>query len=87
MVARLLQTMLGYPPIDAGRIIVSRALGSVLSFPLVGVIVMRYDPRKLLILGLVLGAITMFWFARLDLDMSGRELFWPQALLHDSTSV
>ena len=40
--------------------------------------VTRYDARKLLVLGLVLGAITMFWFARFDLDLSGRELFWPQ---------
>ncbi len=74
----LLQTLLGYPPLRAGLIIVARALGSMIAFPIVGAIATRVDPRRLLILGLALGALTMFWFAHFDLDLSGHTLFWPQ---------
>jgi DHA2 family multidrug resistance protein len=76
----LLQTQLGYPPLAAGWIVVARAAGSLVAFPIAGLLTARIDPRRLLATGLVLGAITMFWFATLDRGMGGRDLFWPQVV-------
>ena len=76
----LLQTQLGYPPLAAGWIVVARAAGSMVAFPIAGVLTERIDPRRLLAVGLVLGAITMFWFATLDRNLGARDLFWPQVI-------
>ncbi len=76
----MLQTLLGYPPLDAGLIIAQRGLGALLAFPIVGALTTRMDARLLLTVGLVLGAITMFWFARLDHTLGAGDLFAPQFL-------
>jgi DHA2 family multidrug resistance protein len=76
----LLQTQLGYPPLDAGLIVVARAAGSLVMFPIAGILASKVDPRRLLAIGLVLGAVTMFWFATLDRNLGGRDLFWPQVV-------
>jgi len=76
----LLQTQLGYPPLAAGWIVVARAAGSLVAFPIAGLLTARVDPRRLLAIGLALGAITMFWFATLDRGLGARDLFWPQVV-------
>jgi DHA2 family multidrug resistance protein len=43
-----LQTLLGYPALQAGIAMTPRGLGSFLAMPVVGMIVGRVDPRKLL---------------------------------------
>ena len=76
----MLQTLLGYPPLDAGLIIAQRGLGALLAFPIVGALTTRVDGRILLTSGLLLGALTMFWFARLDHTLGAADLFAPQFL-------
>jgi len=76
----MLQTLLGYPPLRAGITLAPRGMGSFIAMPIVGALTGRMDPRKLLIGGLVLTAITMFWFAHLNLDAGYWDLFWPQFL-------
>jgi DHA2 family multidrug resistance protein len=43
-----LQTLLGYPALDAGLAMAPRGLGSFLMMPVVGTMLSRFDPRKLL---------------------------------------
>src|SRR5262249_50274065 len=43
-----LQTLLGYSALDAGIAMAPRGLGSFLTMPLVGTIMGRFDPRKVL---------------------------------------
>ncbi|MEM1246688.1 MAG: DHA2 family efflux MFS transporter permease subunit [Acidobacteriota bacterium] len=74
----MLQTLIGYPPVDAGWIIAQRGIGAFLAFPIVGVLADRWDQRKLLASGLVLGVVTMLAFAELNLDLGAADLFWPQ---------
>ncbi len=74
----MLQTLLGFPPVDAGWVLAQRGLGAFLAFPIVGLLADRFDQRKLLALGLVLGTVTMFAFASLNADLGARDLFWPQ---------
>jgi DHA2 family multidrug resistance protein len=76
----MLQTLLGYPPVDAGWIIAQRGLGALVAFPIVGALTDRFDARRLLALGLALGVVTMWAFGSLNLELGARDLFWPQFL-------
>jgi DHA2 family multidrug resistance protein len=73
-----LQTLLGYPAVRAGLTMAPRGLGSMLGMPIIGTILPRFDPRKILTAGLVLGAISTYRLAQLNLDVGYWDLFWPQ---------
>ncbi|HKI87008.1 MAG TPA: DHA2 family efflux MFS transporter permease subunit, partial [Thermoanaerobaculia bacterium] len=64
----LLQTLMGYPPLQAGIALAPRGFGSFIAMPLVGIIMTKIDPRKLLFAGFVLAALTLFWFSWLNLN-------------------
>jgi DHA2 family multidrug resistance protein len=74
----LLQTLLGYPALQAGIALAPRGIGSFLAMPVVGILLGRIDGRRLLALGFVGGAVTLFWFGSLDLDAGYWDVFWPQ---------
>lgn len=76
----LLQTLLGYPSFQAGVALAPRGMGSFLAMPVVGLLVGRVGARKLLALGLLGGAGTLFWFGRLSLSAGYWDIFWPQFL-------
>jgi MFS transporter, DHA2 family, multidrug resistance protein len=73
-----LQTLLGYPALEAGVAMAPRGLGSFLAMPLVGVLVARIDPRKLLACGIAGAAWTLYDFSRLNLNAGYWDIFWPQ---------
>ena len=52
----LLQTLLHYPPLQAGIAMVPRGLGMLLMTPIVGILIGRMDPRLLLASGFGVGA-------------------------------
>ena len=74
----ILQTLFGYPALAAGIVMAPRGLGSLLCTPIVGILISRVDARWMAGCGIVLCAITMFWFGTLNLDLGYRDLFWPQ---------
>jgi MFS transporter, DHA2 family, multidrug resistance protein len=78
LVPIMLQVLLRYPPLQAGIAMAPRGLGSLIAMPLVGILMARIDPRKLLALGFLLGAWTMFWLAGFDLSVGYWDIFWPQ---------
>ena len=75
-----LQTLLGYPALQAGLALSPRGLGSLVMMPIVGQLTNRYDPRKLLGLGLLVGAYTMFSLSHLNLNAGYWDIFWPQVI-------
>ncbi|HEY7338522.1 MAG TPA: DHA2 family efflux MFS transporter permease subunit [Bryobacteraceae bacterium] len=75
-----LQTLLGYPAVTTGFTMAPRGLGSMLGMPLVGIFGSRFDARKVLAGGLVLGAASTWELSRLNLDAGFWNLFWPQAI-------
>ncbi|HLH43142.1 MAG TPA: DHA2 family efflux MFS transporter permease subunit [Bryobacteraceae bacterium] len=75
-----LQTLLGYPATTTGFTMAPRGLGSMIGMPLVGIFVSRFDPRKVLAGGLLLGAASTWRLAQLNLDAGFWDLFWPQAI-------
>jgi len=75
-----LQTLLGYPALTAGVAMFPRGLGSFLAMPVVGTIMSRFDPRKLLAIGVTGAAFTLWQLSRLSLDAGYWDIFWPQFL-------
>jgi DHA2 family multidrug resistance protein len=76
----MLQTLLGYPPLQAGIAMAPRGIGSFFMMPLVGLMTGRFDPRKLLTLGLIVGGTTLLWLSRLNLQAGYWDIFWPQLI-------
>ena len=74
----MLQTLLGYPSLQAGIAMAPRGMGSLIGMPLVGLLIGRIDPRKMVAGGLIVGAITLFWLGELNLNAGYWDIFWPQ---------
>jgi len=74
----LLQTLLGYPALQAGFAMAPRGLGSFIAMPTVGIIMMRFDSRKLLAIGITICAFTLWQLSRLNLSAGYWDIFWPQ---------
>src|SRR5580765_6003808 len=76
----MLQTLLGYPPLEAGIAMAPRGLGAFFMMPLTGLMTGRFDARKLLAAGLVIGGSTLLWLAGLNLQAGYWDVFWPQLI-------
>ncbi|HWB87375.1 MAG TPA: DHA2 family efflux MFS transporter permease subunit [Bryobacteraceae bacterium] len=73
-----LQTLLGYPALNAGIAMAPRGLGSFLMMPVVGTVLGRFDPRKVLGVGLVAAAWSLYDLAGLNLNAGYWDIFWAQ---------
>lgn len=73
-----LQTLLGYPALEAGIAMAPRGLGSFLIMPLVGTVLNKFDPRKVLAAGLAGGSWSLYALSKLNLDAGYWDIFWPQ---------
>jgi len=80
LVPVFLQTLLGYPALEAGIAMAPRGLGSFLMMPLVGTVLGRFDPRKVLAIGLGGAAFTLYQLSNLNLNAGYWDIFWPQFL-------
>jgi DHA2 family multidrug resistance protein len=76
----MLQTLLGYPPLEAGIAMAPRGLGAFFMMPLTGLMTGRFDARKLLAVGLAVGGGTLLWLAGLNLQAGYWDVFWPQLI-------
>jgi MFS transporter, DHA2 family, multidrug resistance protein len=74
----MLQTLLGYPSFQAGIAMAPRGIGSFIAMPVVGMLIARVGARKLLALGLLGGAGTLYWLGQLNLAAGYWDVFWPQ---------
>src|ERR1022692_322365 len=78
LVPVFLQTLLGYPALSAGIAMAPRGLGSFLMMPVVGTVLNKFDPRKVLAIGLTVAAWSLYALSRLSLDAGYWDIFWPQ---------
>jgi MFS transporter, DHA2 family, multidrug resistance protein len=74
----MLQTLFGYPPLQAGIAMAPRGIGSFFLMPLTGLMTGLFDPRKLLTVGFVVGGGTLLWLSTLNLHAGYWDIFWPQ---------
>jgi len=73
-----LQTLLGYPALQAGIAMAPRGMGSFIAMPVVGAILPNRDPRKFLIFGILVSSWTLWDLSRLNLNAGYWNFFWPQ---------
>jgi len=78
LVPIFLQTLLGYPALNAGIAMAPRGLGSFLMMPVVGTVLGRFDPRKVLAVGLAGASWSLYALSRLNLEAGYWDIFWPQ---------
>ena len=78
LVPIFLQTLLGYPAVNAGIAMAPRGLGSFLMMPVVGTVLGRFDPRKVLAVGLMGASWTLYALSKLNLQAGYWDIFWPQ---------
>jgi DHA2 family multidrug resistance protein len=76
----MLQTLLGYPPLQAGIAMAPRGVGSFFMMPLTGMMTGTFDARKLLTAGLLIGGTTLLWLSWLNLQAGYWDIFWPQLI-------
>jgi MFS transporter, DHA2 family, multidrug resistance protein len=74
----MLQTLLGYPALQAGIAMAPRGVGSFFMMPLTGFMIDRFDARRLLTAGLIVGGVTLLWLGNLNLQAGYWDIFWPQ---------
>ncbi|HMK30514.1 MAG TPA: DHA2 family efflux MFS transporter permease subunit [Terriglobales bacterium] len=73
-----LQTLLGYSALDAGWAMLPRGLGSFLAMPLVGILMSKIEPRKLLAAGLAVASFSLWRLSQINLNAGYWDIFWPQ---------
>jgi MFS transporter, DHA2 family, multidrug resistance protein len=78
LIPLVLQTLLGYPAVQAGYAMSPRGVGSFIGMPVVGIIMTRFDPRKLLTFGIIVCGFTLVQLSRLDLNAGFWDFCWPQ---------
>jgi DHA2 family multidrug resistance protein len=76
----MLQTLLAYPPLQAGIAMAPRGIGSFFMMPITGLMTGRFDARKLLTVGLFVGGLTLIWLSWLNLEAGYWDIFWPQMI-------
>jgi DHA2 family multidrug resistance protein len=76
LIPLLLQTLLGYPALQAGVAMLPRGLGSFIAMPVVGALMAKVRPRYLLVCGIFLGSFAMWRLAHLNLDVGYWNFFW-----------
>jgi MFS transporter, DHA2 family, multidrug resistance protein len=82
-----MQTLLGYPSLQAGIALAPRGMGSFIGMPLVGSLLGRFDARKFLAAGLAVASFTLWEFSRLNLNAGYWDFFWPQFIQGLSLSM
>jgi DHA2 family multidrug resistance protein len=76
----LLQTLLGYPALDAGIAMAPRGIGSLIATPIIGALLGHIGARRALSFGVITGSITLFWLGALNLNAGYWDVFWPQII-------
>ena len=76
----LMQTLLGYPALSAGIATMPRGMASFLAMPIVGALISRVEPRKLLGVGVISVATSMYMFSHLNLNAGYWDFFWPMII-------
>ena len=73
----MLQTLFGYPAVQAGIATMPRGLGALIFMPVVGMFVSKIDPRQMIGAGLLIGGATLLWLGQLNLNAGYWDFFWP----------
>jgi DHA2 family multidrug resistance protein len=73
----MLEGLFGYPTFDTGLVMAPRGLASMVSMMVVGRIIGKYQPRSLVMVGMVLCLGGSWAMTRYSIDSSTWSLVWP----------
>jgi DHA2 family multidrug resistance protein len=74
LLPQFMQTLLGYTAERAGMALSPGGIALVLLMPLVGFLLSRYDPRRLMVFGFLMVSGSLFYMTRFDLAVDFRTL-------------
>jgi DHA2 family multidrug resistance protein len=75
-----LQTLLGYPSLQAGVAMVAMGLGAAFAMPIASLLVSRFDPRKVFVGGVLGFVLSFYQLMGFNLNVGFWDVFWPQLL-------
>lgn len=81
LIPLFLQTLMGYDATLAGMVLAPGGVATLLTMPFVGVMISRYDGRKVVFAGLLIGAFSMYLMQRFTLNASYWDFVWPRVIL------
>lgn len=81
LIPLFLQTLMGYDATLAGMVLAPGGLATLFTMPFVGVIISKYDGRKVVLTGLFIGALAMFIMRGFTLEASYWDFVWPRVVL------
>lgn len=81
LIPLFLQTLMGYSATDAGMVMAPGGVATLITMPFVGAALAKRDGRKIVLLGLIIGAISMFIMQGLNLQGSFWTYTWPRIVL------
>jgi len=81
LIPLFLQTLMGYSATDAGMVMAPGGVATLITMPFVGAALAKRDGRKIVFLGLLLGAASMFIMQGLNLQGAFWDYTWPRIVL------
>ncbi|MRR07006.1 MAG: DHA2 family efflux MFS transporter permease subunit [Deltaproteobacteria bacterium] len=81
MLPLFLQTLMGYSATMAGLVMAPGGIASVIVMPIVGLYIQKRDGRKIILAGLILGAVSLFFMQGFNLQASYWDFVWPRVML------
>lgn len=81
LIPMFLQVLMGYSATDAGMVMAPGGIATMLTMPLVGALLTKWDGRKVVFCGLIIAATAMFLMQRFDLHASYWDFVWPRVVL------
>ncbi len=81
LIPLFLQTLMEYNATQAGMVLAPGGVATLVTMPLVGVMLSKYDGRRIVLAGLTIGAISMFLMQRFTLEASFWDFVWPRVVL------
>jgi DHA2 family multidrug resistance protein len=76
----LMQTLLGYTAFQAGITTMPRGAASFIAMPLVGFMLSKFEPRKMLFVGMAGTGLALFLFGHLSTNAGYTDFMWPMIL-------
>ena len=81
LIPLFLQNLMGYSATDAGMVLAPGGVATLITMPFIGAALVKRDGRKIVMIGLLIGALAMFLMQRLNLEASYWSFVSPRVVL------
>ena len=76
-----LQTLMGYTAMLSGLTLSPRGVGAIVAMPVVGLLTGKVDFRKVIGVGFILVAVSLWQFGAMNLEIAMWNIIWPNVLM------